>query len=786
MNKIFTFFVLFFVILVLPVQSGIIFSDLDLSGDNRLLFKAGFFNQDATFLTSLGDPPRVTTGLGSFGAGSLTAGSLTAGSLAPGSLYAGSSPALRLLTAFPEKIDLLENGRILQIRNSFGVMRLPLTGGLPVPVPGIPSFEGGILAGSGRAGEVLSSPDGRWILYLKSVSPALGDLVLLDLQTGINTLIASRLDRPETVFPASWSPDSRFFLYERDGNLFFYMTGSSLMPADEKLRLVGEGKMSSISWGRGGDFYYLRGSTVYQVRGPELFARTLYADFLAIGAVMGKIPLEFDPCFDNFWMAPDRQTILVSKGRRSLFYFPMGNDASTRAGSETLQSYLVLPRSCSDINAFWPADGKLTIFISIREDGNPKVNVWRINGNSVFETLPSVAPASGSQAGTGFSQGAVSPDGSLALFWGTGGILLYDYSSWRLIETISGTGGVSCVWEGNDTFITGDEYRIDRIRLRRSAVASRVEIIGRELLCLSRINQANFEDNSSRILAKNGDSWFVSDGRNRWMSINSPRPKTPSQVSAQYRVYLEPLGFGVYDNLPMIRNITSVGTFSLFPVNTATGVSRSVGAGEIALCFDLYDDDRGLPETLDALNRFGVKATFFLNGEFIRRHPLAVKDIVAAGHEAASMFFALIDLADVRYRADTDFITRGLARNEDEFYKVTGKELSLFWHPPWYTASPFISAASARANYSTVQRDLDPMDWVSVDDEKTLGLKLRSPSEMVDYILANSKSGAVIPVRLGLLSGGRNDYLFNRINVLIDALIREGYTIKKVSGLNLR
>jgi peptidoglycan/xylan/chitin deacetylase (PgdA/CDA1 family) len=210
------------------------------------------------------------------------------------------------------------------------------------------------------------------------------------------------------------------------------------------------------------------------------------------------------------------------------------------------------------------------------------------------------------------------------------------------------------------------------------------------------------------------------------------------------------------------------------------------GPREIGLCFDLYDGAEGLAGALEALHRFGIKATFFLGGEFIRRYPSAAKEIAAAGHEAASMFFAPIDLSDSRYQIDSDFITRGLARNEDEYFNATGRELALLWHPPWYAGSADAVIAAARAGYVTVGRDIDPYDWIS-DDEKSFGLPQYSASEMIDSIIERltglSKTGAIIPIRLGLLSGGRSDYLFRHINVLLDALAEEGYTVVPVSKL---
>jgi peptidoglycan/xylan/chitin deacetylase (PgdA/CDA1 family) len=306
------------------------------------------------------------------------------------------------------------------------------------------------------------------------------------------------------------------------------------------------------------------------------------------------------------------------------------------------------------------------------------------------------------------------------------------------------------------------------------------------MICLSRVEEFAFEEEPSsgaapRILAKSGGMWFATSGNSPWAYAPASAPRAASQLSSRYRVYLERQSSGPYENLPMIRNIASVGTRSLLPGVDYQG--RRAGLRELGLCFDLYDDAEGLPWILEALNRFGLKATFFLNGEFIRRHPGAARDIAAAGHETASMFFAPLDLSDARYRISDDFIARGLARNEDEFFRAAGAELGLLWHAPYYAHSSDISAAAYRTGYTTVTRDIDPLDWVSREDEQRLGLVQYSASDMVDRIMEVKEPGSIIPIRLGLLSGGRRDYLFSRINVLLDALTREGYSVIPVSAL---
>jgi hypothetical protein len=151
------------------------------------------------------------------------------------------------------------------------------------------------------------------------------------------------------------------------------------------------------------------------------------------------------------------------------------------------------------------------------------------------------------------------------------------------------------------------------------------------------------------------------------------------------------------------------------------------------------------------------------------------------------MFFAPIDLSDSRYQIDNDFIARGLARTEDEYFNATGREMALLWHPPWYAGPTEAITAAARAGYVTVNRDIDPLDWISREDEKSFGIPQYSSADMIDSIINRitslSRSGPIVPVRLGLLSGGRSDYLFRHINVLLDALAEEGYTVVPVSRL---
>jgi peptidoglycan/xylan/chitin deacetylase (PgdA/CDA1 family) len=68
----------------------------------------------------------------------------------------------------------------------------------------------------------------------------------------------------------------------------------------------------------------------------------------------------------------------------------------------------------------------------------------------------------------------------------------------------------------------------------------------------------------------------------------------------------------------------------------ALRIARRIdGLPGVALTFDDGPHPAGTPAVLAALQRAGARATFFLVGEQVRRHPSLAREIVAAGHAVA-------------------------------------------------------------------------------------------------------------------------------------------------------
>lgn len=711
-----------------PLLYGISFNDLNLSNDDRLLFKAESEEQMTLFISVLSDM------------------------------------SIAQLTAFPEKTRLVDNGKTIFSTSRFGAAFIPVSGGLPSPVPGLSSIVSRTAARPEDSLYLTVSPNGRWILNIERTSPAFGNLVLIDASSGAKRIISDKVEMPSLDFPAKWSPDSRYFVYSKDSRLYYFPIISDMSAlVDERFRMIGPGGVTSVSWNASNHFFYLTGNILYRVANPELFTRTVYGDFLSIGAVAGSIPVDFDSALDYYWLSPDAKSILINKNGKGFFIFPLRAD---RAGAASaIYPYAAIPAGAEQISALWASSGRLAIIFSLK--GEIMVQRFEITGDTIRDITLKNVPSS--------PAGSLSPDGSKAAFWGKEGLELWDFTNWRLIQILRNEPVYSCEWIDNARLISGSGRLIEEVDIANPSLSRQI--------CLSSVDAFGFEPGvreKARIFARTRNEWFVTDGESPWEKTGSTQLPQAVLSTERFRVFLEPQRAGYLTNTPMVRSVYSSGTTPL--VTSLENNSQAIKA-RVALCFDLYDDDSGLYQTLAALRARGVKATFFLNGDFIRRSPAAAAAITEAGHEAASMFYAPIDFSDTRYRITPEFIAQGLARNEDEFFHVTGKELSPIWHPPFFRGSGAINSAAARAGYATVSRTIDPGDWLSREDAARLNLPRISPSQMIERIMEKVTANAVIPVRLGLLTGGNDGYLFQRVDLLLDALIRSGYEIVPVSGV---
>jgi peptidoglycan/xylan/chitin deacetylase (PgdA/CDA1 family) len=273
----------------------------------------------------------------------------------------------------------------------------------------------------------------------------------------------------------------------------------------------------------------------------------------------------------------------------------------------------------------------------------------------------------------------------------------------------------------------------------------------------------------------------------------------PVAATNDYRVYTQPIDRGNYANMIMVRNLKGLATAPLFPYKTFAyekypendeptdpvyfNHGSRIRRREVAIVLNAVYSTEGLATVLTTLKDYGVRCTFFVNGEFIRRFPDACQEIADSGHEVASLFYAYFNMTDSRFTVDTEYIKKGLARNEDEYFQATGKELALLWHAPYYFSSSSIIEASKQMNYFYVGRDVDSLDWVGKTDAAVSAGSYLPAADLVERIISRKKPGSIIPIQLGVAVNNRDDYLYQYLDILINALTKLGYEIVPVSQL---
>jgi peptidoglycan-N-acetylglucosamine deacetylase len=148
----------------------------------------------------------------------------------------------------------------------------------------------------------------------------------------------------------------------------------------------------------------------------------------------------------------------------------------------------------------------------------------------------------------------------------------------------------------------------------------------------------------------------------------------------------------------------------LAPVNpdaaAALMLPRTLAAIGVALTFDDGPHPEGTPAVLDVLARAGVRATFFVIGEQVRRRPELVARTAAAGHAIALHG----DRHRLQLRMSTTAVAEDLKRGVAAIEDATGTTPR--WHrPPFGIYSPAGLQAARAAGLAPLLWSRWGKDW---------------------------------------------------------------------------
>jgi len=131
---------------------------------------------------------------------------------------------------------------------------------------------------------------------------------------------------------------------------------------------------------------------------------------------------------------------------------------------------------------------------------------------------------------------------------------------------------------------------------------------------------------------------------------------------------------------------------------------------------------------LEALAAAGARATFFVVGEQVRRHPELARAIVEHGHE-----IAVHGAAHVRYdRTRPEDAIRDVREGHDAVTAVTGAPVRWF-RPPYGRCSDAALAAASELGLELVYWSAEGLDW---EDTAT--------DRIADAVGADLREGAIV------------------------------------------
>lgn len=156
----------------------------------------------------------------------------------------------------------------------------------------------------------------------------------------------------------------------------------------------------------------------------------------------------------------------------------------------------------------------------------------------------------------------------------------------------------------------------------------------------------------------------------------------------------------------------------------------------VCLTFDDGPHPGSLPQILDTLKAFRVKATFFLVGRRIRQRPDEVREILLEGHEVGNH-------TENHIRLDTlnpDQIRVELGLCADAFEQASrGRKMALF-RAPGMRVDPVVLKIAREFGYVTVSANYGAKDFQLVKDGPTVA----DANEIVGYVLDQLTPGGII------------------------------------------
>lgn len=179
----------------------------------------------------------------------------------------------------------------------------------------------------------------------------------------------------------------------------------------------------------------------------------------------------------------------------------------------------------------------------------------------------------------------------------------------------------------------------------------------------------------------------------------------------------------------------------------------------ISLTFDCAWGAEDMTDILTTLKNEGVKATFFVLGQWAEKYPDVIKQMAADGHDVANHSDTHPHTNELTYEQ----VQTEIKNANDKIEALTGVKNNLF-RAPYGEYNDTVIKAATDLGYYTVQWNVDSLDWKNPGEEAII----------------NRVTSKVVPGSIILMHNGTQDTA-KALPTLISKLKADGYSFKPIS-----
>lgn len=184
----------------------------------------------------------------------------------------------------------------------------------------------------------------------------------------------------------------------------------------------------------------------------------------------------------------------------------------------------------------------------------------------------------------------------------------------------------------------------------------------------------------------------------------------------------------------------------------------------IALTFDDGPHPKQTGQIMDVLDKYGIKATFFVIGVNVKNYPGIVREELERGHEVGNH----TNTHSHASRLDPDSMRDQIISCEQAIRLQTGMTVKLF-RPPEGAMNKDMRTLIKDLGYTNVLWSLDTRDWAHT-----------SPKDISDYVVSNAKNGDIVLMHDYI---GYNSPTVEALELMLPQLIERGFTFVTVGEL---